>query len=196
MSLSILQAAKDKKSELLRLLIQNGADPNERDENGETAFTWAAHLGHTPIVKDLLAAGADQETRGNLFQATPVILAARGGFRGIVALLAVLSDLDAQDEKGATALMRAVEGVDEQVKPPRKILATVKTLIESGASLDVQDQEGYTALMWAVRWENYEVARLLRDAGADKTLRNKRGETAVEIADKLGDVEMVRLLND
>ena len=57
---NFIQAAKEKQSIHLRNLLLDGADPNERDEYNETALTWAAQLGHTPIVP-----GADASSRTN-----------------------------------------------------------------------------------------------------------------------------------
>lgn len=192
----LLQAAKENQSIHLRNLLLDGADPETRDEFGETALTWAAQLGHTAVVKDLLAAGADIEARGRLFQAPALLLAARGGFRGIVALLAVQGDLAARDLHGATALMRAIERPDNLIKPPRKILAILKLLLDLGADPNLQDNDGFTALMWAVHWGNAEAVRLLVANGADLHTASSDGTTALSLADSEGDTEMVRLLHE
>ncbi|HUF38166.1 MAG TPA: ankyrin repeat domain-containing protein [Anaerolineales bacterium] len=192
----IFEAVKANQSLRLRTLIQNGADPNARDETGETPLTWAANLGHTTVVKDLLAAGADVETRGNRFHAPPLILAARSGARGIVALLAVHADLDAQDAAGTTALMRAVERPEDLVKPQPRIAAIVRTLLDQDADPNVRDNAGNTAVMWAVRWGNPEAIRLLAGAGADLQARNLDGETAPDLADSKGYTEIVKLFRD
>jgi len=192
----LLQAAKEKQSIYLRNMLLDGADPDTRDEFGETALTWAAQLGHTPIVKDLLAAGADVDAWGSLFNATPLILASRGGFRGIVALLAVHGELDARDGRGATALMRAIERPDDLIKPPRKILAILKILIDLGADPNLQDNDGFTALMWAVHWGNPDAVRFLAERGADLHVANQDGDTALTLADSEGDTEMVYLLHE
>ena len=196
MDLTIFEAVKANQSPRLRTLLQNGVTPNARDETGETPLTWAANLGHTAVVKDLLAAGADVDAAGHRFHSPPLILAARRGARGIVALLSVHADLDAQDSAGTTALMRAVERPEDLVKPQRRIAAIVQTLLDQGADPDIQDNAGNTALMWAVRWGNPEAIRLLAAVGADLSIRNRAGETALQIADAKGYKEMVKLLRD
>ena len=195
MGLQFIKVAKDKQSIQLRNLLLDGADPNTHDDFGETALNWASQLGHTPIVKDLLAAGADVEIIGRFFGASPLILAARGGFRGIVSLLAVHADLNAKDLKGATALMRAVERPDSLIKPIRKINYIVKTLLNEGADPNIQDNEGYSALMWAVHWGNKDAIELLVEHGADMSLKNDEGESALSIADSNGDKDMVEFLH-
>lgn len=191
----LIQDAKDKRVREVQRRLVEGMHPDSRDTNGETALTWAAQLGHTAVVKDLLAAGADLEVRGNLFGATPLLLAARGGHRGIVALLAVRGDVNARDDQGATALMAAVDRTGGLIKPQSRVLSILQTLIEAGTDLDAQDLEGETAIMWAVRARNMEALELLLEAGADAHIENLHGETAVDIADGRGDVEMVNLIH-
>ena len=192
----LIEAAKNNNETRVRRLLSDGADPDAADIHGETALTWAAHLGHTAIVKDLLAANANREARGNLFQATPLLLAARGAHRGIVALLATLSDVDARTDRGATALMLAVEKPPEdRVKPPHRVHGIIQTLLEAGADPNLQDEGGNTALMWAVYGRDPGAISLLAWAGADLELENERGETALWIADARGNTEMVDLLH-
>ena len=190
----IIQAAKRKESVLLRKLLLGGIDPDTRDVHGETAMTWAAFLGHTPIVKDLLAAGADQENIGSLFQSPPLILAAHRGHRGIVALLAVKSDLDAVDPQGATALMRVIDKRGILAKSSERQLKIIQILIDAGANLEIQDLNGQTALGYAVLARNSSVVQVLCERGASRMVRDNKGVTILELADSLGDVEMMRLL--
>ncbi len=49
-------------------------------------------------------------------------------------------------------------------------------------ALNLQDHEGYTALMHAVQSSDEEGVRLLLYLGADKSLKNNKGETASSIA--------------
>ncbi len=64
----------------------------------------------------------------------------------------------------------------------------VKLLIDRSANVNHQMDTGYTALMFAAlgrvdRLEDTkETIRLLLGAGANKSLKNKRGETALDIA--------------
>ncbi len=193
---ALINAAMQGASLQVRNLIQQGTSPDTRDEHDETAFTWAAYLGHTAVVKDLLAAGADQESVGAYLRATPLALAAQGGHRGIVALLAVFSNLDARDYRGATALMLAVEQKTAMFKPQYRIEAILSTLITAGADLNLQDQHGNTALLWAILWGNIEAVRILLSAGANPHLRNHDGQNALEFAQHQGRMEIAKILID
>jgi uncharacterized protein len=48
---------------LVRRLLEQGADVNARDRDGDTALMFAAFKGHTAIVGLLLAYGADAQAR-------------------------------------------------------------------------------------------------------------------------------------
>ena len=191
----LIQATIDGNSPRVRQLLQQGTHPDICDSHGETALTWAAHLGHTDVVKDLLAAGANREARGSILKGTPLLLAACGGHRGIVALLAVFAKLNVHDSRGASALMLAIEQPDGIVKPQRRILGILGTLINAGIDLDLQDYEGNTALMWAIRWRNLDALRLLLSSGANPYLKNDAGQTALQIADESGDKDIVQILH-
>lgn len=191
---SLIEVAIQGNSPLVRTILQQGTHPDDRDIHGETALNWAAHLGHTAVVKDLLAAGANREIVGEFLRATPLLLAAHGGHRGIVALLAVLAEVNARDPRGATALMLAVEPRSNLQKPSHRILSILETLIQAGADLNLQDQLGDTALIWAAQFGNLEAVRILFHAGADYQIRNQAGFTALEVAAQHGYASLVTLL--
>ena len=93
-----------------------------------------------------------------------------------------------------TALMRAVDRY-----PGNEEL--IKTLIRNGADLDAQESfRGDTVLMWAARSGRVECVRALIYAGADLNVKNKYGQTAIEIADNFflqtGEDACFKLLTD
>ncbi len=72
--------------EIARMLVENGADVNARQQQGFTPLHGAAQNGDTGIVKLLLAHGADREARSETGQ-TPLDLAMTHGQAAVVALL-------------------------------------------------------------------------------------------------------------
>lgn len=58
---ALMWSASEGRMEIVRMLIQAGADVNQRHrQNGNTALILAASYRHLAIVKTLLKAGADQ----------------------------------------------------------------------------------------------------------------------------------------
>jgi len=60
-----MRAAGTGHTEIVRLLIDKGADVNLLDKNGETALMGAAGAGHTEIVKVLIDKKANVDTKNN-----------------------------------------------------------------------------------------------------------------------------------
>lgn len=52
-------AAGEGKLRAVRFLLDEGADVNAREQDGNCALTEAAFFGHAPVVKELLVRGAD-----------------------------------------------------------------------------------------------------------------------------------------
>jgi uncharacterized protein len=62
---ALITAASLGYSEVVRLLLTNGADVNARDAGGGTALIWACNGGHIDCTRLLFAAGADPNLRNN-----------------------------------------------------------------------------------------------------------------------------------
>ena len=58
-------APQDGSSEPLKLLLARGANPNIRDNSGNTALFWAYFSGNNQAIELLKAAGADTSVRNN-----------------------------------------------------------------------------------------------------------------------------------
>jgi ankyrin repeat protein len=76
---------------------------------------------------------------------------------------------------------------------------SVLVLIEAGASLDHVNKLGWTALIEAVVLgdggpRHVKTAKLLVEAGADRSIADRNGKTALELARMLGYEEMIRAL--
>jgi ankyrin repeat protein len=74
-------------------------------------------------------------------------------------------------------------------------IATLQALQAQGVAVDTRDFSGNTALMLAVRHRHATVVRTLLDMGADASLRNKDGLTALRMADQMGFADITQLLN-
>lgn len=74
-------------SEMVRLLLDYGADPNLRDAHGFSALYFASKEGSTEIVRMLIEAGADLEAKEYDYGATALMVAARWKRLGVVDML-------------------------------------------------------------------------------------------------------------
>ena len=111
--------------DIIRLLIEYGANVNLQDKDGYTALVFASYNGHTEAVKLLLANGADPDLQDNN-RRTALMYASHNGHIEIVKLLlAAGAKVNLQDDRDYTALYYANrEGYIEIQKLLREAGAT------------------------------------------------------------------------
>ena len=158
------------KLELVKKLLDDGADPNARLQKnprrygftfasarpkGSTRFMLAALAGDIAIMRMLLDYGAD-----------PLLEA----------------------EKGVTALMLAAgvrRNLSETRIPLSDSVEAVKLVVELGADVNAVDHMyGDTALHGAARIKSPEIVQILVDHGAEVNVVNKRGQSPLFMADR------------
>lgn len=93
--------------DIVKLLLNNGADPNILSRDNSTPLSEASYGGHTEIVKLLLEKEADVNIASN-DGSTPLMGASHNGFIEIVKLLLDKdANVNATDDYGYTALYNA-----------------------------------------------------------------------------------------
>jgi uncharacterized protein len=103
------------------------------------------------------------------------------------ALLQQGASVNATDAYGYSALMMAAARGDVEL---------LRRLLEAGAFVDAQAGDGRTALMLAAEslGERTECVRVLLQAGANRTLRDRNGQTAADKVRHSQDAELLALL--
>jgi ankyrin repeat protein len=149
--------------------LEVGIEVDEIGAQGHTALMAAAYYGHRPIVKVLLAAGADthllSDNDGLGRAGMTALMLAVGSFfasnRHQLAqqLIAGGADVNQRGIGGKTAIMYAALAGSGYTE-------CVETLIAAGADLDLQDDRGHTVLSSVAAAENYPMFNLLMQAGA------------------------------
>ncbi len=124
----LMQAALYGDAESLRLLLDNGADPNLGNEAGATALMWAANdLEKTRLLLDR---GADVNARSEDSRTALLIAAGQFGCREVVRLLL---DRGADTKAKSPGLGGDMTALTEAARLPDE--ARLRLLIERGADL-------------------------------------------------------------
>jgi ankyrin repeat protein len=124
--------------ELMKLLLDSGANPAQPDQNGSTPLMLAAANGVTPATKLLLDRGVNPNQATENSGWTALHAAANSAPVELIRLLVARgADLNARTKEGATPLFQAVSGNRS---------AAVKALLELGADPNIATTHGLTAL--------------------------------------------------
>ncbi|TVZ15862.1 hypothetical protein JM81_2114 [Maribacter sp. MAR_2009_72] len=141
-------------------------------------FFKAIREGNYNEVKAMLDKNAvlvnSKDSRGS----TPLILATYYDETEIARLLLEKgAKIDAVDASGNTALMGVCfKGFTD----------IAKLLIDKGAALNERNAMGATCLIYAAQFNRLEIAKLLIANGADKSIKDNRGNSALDHAKTQG----------
>ena len=143
----------------VKILLEKGADPNTRDNDGRNAL-MVMSMEFRPVDPNLMrrrTPGAPHGgvISGNIF----LVIGENDGALQLIGktLLQAGCDINSADSKGRTPLMYAAR---------YRRLTAVQLLLEAGANVNARDKDGMTALDLAKSWGNQEIIRLLQRAGA------------------------------
>jgi ankyrin repeat protein len=155
-------------------LLEGGFDPNARSRTYPAlvlAF-WARKPETPAIITALLKAGADPSAVGSDTKAAPQLAAEQPERSLIDAFLdnGVAADWKNNNQESLLGIASAYGHVQ-----------VVSRLLERGASIDAQDDEGFTPLMNACQNRHVEVVRILLQKKANRSLKNRYGETALSL---------------
>lgn len=182
-SVLLVKVRQGQSPELVKTLLQHGADPNR---HGAKQYPPLCEAPTSAMVTLLLAHGAKLTVSGGPLDLTPLRAAAvMGDADRIALLLAKGADVNLAGANGLTPLHYAV-GKDK--------LAAVKALLARGARVNARDKAGRTPLFMAL---SPAVAIALLDKGADVNAQLPNGLTAVAVvpSDAIAAVLLARKAN-
>ena len=168
--------------EMLKTLLDAGANADARDEMDESLLYYAVREKNIGLVKVLLKEGADVNTpfRGCYTQGrSPLHLVSKYNAPIVIArwLLDAGAYLEPQDAYGQTPLHLAVR---------KKKIGLVKMLLKEGANTDAPDDYRQTPLHKAVEkaYNPDVITRWLLYADANANAQDDCGETPLHLAAK------------
>jgi ankyrin repeat protein len=183
-------ASRSGKSEAMKLLLEAGA-ASASATDGRTLLMTAAASGVPSIVEDVLKShpvvnAQDKNGRTALMESVSQYHYGHESSEidraeVVRLLLQAGADPNITDEEGNTALIDAAWDAD-----------AVLLLIRAGANLNAQSKKGYTPL---INCAQPEVARVLLAYGADPSIRDANGKTALELARQYGMKEKEAVLS-
>lgn len=152
-------------------LLERGFDPNTLDPSGLHGLLLALRLKSIKVAQFLAGvASADVEVRSAQDE-SPLMLAALRGYGDICkALLARDADVN---KPGWTPLHYAATGDHVDI---------IQLLLDNHAYIDAASPNGSTPLMMAAMYGSVASVRALLEAGADASLKNDLGLTALDFA--------------
>lgn len=143
-------------ADVVALLLEHGADPNQRNLDGGFPLTSGClKPGRSAVIKLLLDAGADVKlTSQSVGEVSALHHASLWGDPEMLKLLIEAgAEVDARTESGLTPLMMAVRHDN---------LDNLKTLLRAGADLAAEDQDGANALVWSTKRKSKECEKELK----------------------------------
>ena len=158
---ALMVAGKGGHLDMVRLLLQRGADSNTKTGSGKSRLQTAAFNCHLSMARLLLGNGADPNAKDNEGW-TALMIAAQKGCQDIVRLLLEMgAELEASNNYGATAFTTAAKNGQ---------LDVTKLLIQRGAKVNAKNNHGKTALDLAMEMrstDSWKVVQLLFAEGVD-----------------------------
>jgi ankyrin repeat protein len=153
-------------------LMENNADFKIKDKANKTALDYAIEHNRPEMIEFLLLSGADDNSSleealkkaaefENINKQTNYMFSAINkrapDINILLACIAAGANVNASDNNGYTALMRAALNGHTEI---------ARLLIAAGADVNASDNYGWTVLMCAVEYGRTEIVEILIAAGA------------------------------
>lgn len=143
----------DRRRNILKLLITNGADIEIKDIDNETPLFAAIEIGNVETVELLVKAGANVNAKSE---------------KGYTPLHSCMDPESLSENPGKIR--------DRMLKQMR----IAEILISDGAKINETDRKKRTPLHYAVKNKNYDMVRFLISHGADVEMRDYLGKTPLD----------------
>ncbi len=171
------EAILQKNGEAVKVLLEAGANPNERRKDQKYVLHVAAGLDEAEVVEMLLGAGADPMARSRNGSYAIHEAAWTKSIHSLQKLLPCYKKDNFNPDGGINGL--PVVMAMERGHNPQMLAEFIK------AGMDVNDERfsKVPLLTLAVKLKSEEMVQMLLDAGADKGARDAQGKSAADYAE-------------
>ena len=180
-------AVGDCSEEVLRTILNHGADVNAASNDNETALMKACHEGNLDVMNVLLNAGANTHISDD--DGDNWLHHAACGDCSKEVLQTILdhgADVNTTNENNTTSLMYACHKGSTDV---------INVLLNAGADHRISNANGYTWLHYASVGDcSKEVLHAILNYGADINAASKNNETALMKACERGNIDVMNVL--
>lgn len=188
---ALLAAAADGDVRGVEAVLDAGAPIEARDANRRTALLLAATADHVEVARVLVARGADVDALDDRHDTPWLVTGVTGSVAMGEVLLAGRPDQSLRNRFGGISVIPASE---------RGHVEYVRWVVRQGIDVDHVNDLGWTALLEAVILgdggpRHQEIVRILLAAGADRSLADRDGVTALDHARRKGHTALVALLS-
>lgn len=183
-----MESRKESAFAIVQHLLEAGANPNARDNVGNTPMLGMNqyHAVYEDMIRLLQDHGADINARGRGDNTVLHEVARRSDNElDITILFRLGADPGIANDDGMTPLMVAARSKNSRV---------IRAFIDNGADVRATDKRGRTALHFAAHYNNWRAMNLLLDAGSDLEAEDERGRTPISYAANHKQWSMVRRL--
>lgn len=184
---ALYEAARVGSLDIVKLLLENGANPNALGGRHGSALQAAALWKHSDMVKLLLESGANPNgPDGRYWYGSALQAAAEiGSHNRVKLLLENEADPNAPGGRYGSALQAAAHSGSSDI---------VELLLENGSNPNALGGLFGSALLAAARKGHLEIVKFLLEHKADPNIRDKLGSSAVTYAAANGHLKMVTVL--
>lgn len=181
-------AVEHERLEMIRWLLESGADKEAALHTGDTPLHLAARNMNAEVVRVLLEFGASPNAARHTDE-TPLHYAVRFSTPEVIRLLLESGAEHRPTEAGAFPLHLAITCGDHSA-----IEVVLRLLIESDADSNAARCDGETPLRLAVKCGDSDMVRFLIESGADQNAIGPDGATPLHLAVRFGCSEVVSFL--
>jgi ankyrin repeat protein len=182
--MDIFEACKSGDLAAVKEAIDNGADVNATDKDGNSPLIIASKNNNTELTKLLLYSGAKVLTLDK-YGRTPLMLTQNEEIEGLLiqcGATLIHPDPMARDKDGCTPFILLCKRKWVQASSWPSFTSTAFVLLDHGSDIDARDNEGKTPLIWASINGLTKIVKLLIWCGTDINAKDNEGNTALNYA--------------